>query len=91
MTTYAIICDARKGAELGIDTLALTDRTKAHGDFWTSDDVRLVMRFFNPTVAAKIAGRLRHNNPRVVEYEVARKVIEGQADSIEALATKNTS
>ena len=81
--TYAIICDARRGAEMGIDTLAMTDRSKAHGDYWTSDDARLIMRFRNPVTARKVAERLRHNVPRVVEYAYALGIIERQKASID--------
>ena len=89
MTTYAIVCDARRGQELGIDTLAMIDRSKTTKDFWTSNAPHLIMCFFNPRVAGKVASRLRHNNPRVVEYAFARRVIERQKDSIDEVESEN--
>jgi hypothetical protein len=86
MTAYAIICDARGGQELGIDTLAMVDRSKTTAEFWTSDKTHLIMRFLSPKVATKVADRLRHNRPRVVEYDFARGVIERQNSAISARA-----
>lgn len=82
MSAYAIVCDARHGRSLGIDTLAMVDRSKTESEFWTSDKPHLIMRFLSPKVATKVASRFVFNNPRVVEYEFARDIIERQNMSV---------
>lgn len=87
--SYAIICDARKGESLGIDTLAMVDRSKCQREFWTTDESHLVMRFFSKKVAAKVCARLQHNDPRVVEFSVALGVIQRQKNSIDEAKADN--
>lgn len=80
--SYAIICDARKGHELGIDTLALVDRAKSKRTWWTSDSSNLIMKFIKKSAAEYSIRKLRRNNARVVSYEYAVKYIDYQESEL---------
>ncbi len=79
---YAIVCDARQGWKMGIDTLALVDRSKTKKRWWTSDSSHLIMQFIKEAAAQYSAKRLMRNNARVVPYSEAVLIIEEQDKSI---------
>ena len=79
---YAIICDARRGQDLGIDILALVDRKLTNALWWTSDDSDLILNFKKRSTADHVIGSLKRNNPRVVSYAEAVKRIQEQWESI---------
>ena len=72
---YGIICDARKGEGLGIDTLALVDRSKSSRFWWTSDNANIAMCYRKRSAASFAAGRLKKNNVRVVPFGVAQDIL----------------
>jgi hypothetical protein len=80
--TYSILCDARKGENLGIDYLGLVDRKITKRIWWTSDDANLLLRYHSQSAADFVAKRLRLNNARVVPSEQAASVITRQAQRI---------
>ena len=73
--SYAIICNARKGRELGITTLAYVDRSMTVKRWWTSDNKHIVMRFFKKAAAESHCGKLLKNNARIEDYDEAVKQI----------------
>lgn len=87
---YAIICDAKKGKSLGMEILALTDRSKTKDTWWTSDNESLIMAFNKRSAAEYFCKQLRYNNAEVVSYNSAIKYIRDQSNEImhrEALAS----
>ena len=88
--SYAIICDARKGKNLGIEILAYADRSLTKSMWWTSDSEWLVMAFRKRSAAVYSCSKLSRNNARVVSYEIAVSMIKEQSREIihlEALAS----
>jgi hypothetical protein len=81
---HAIICDARKGENLGIDTLALVDRGKTREFWWTSDRPELILGYRKESAAKFALSRLKLNNPRIVPLEEAERIIGGQRRAIHA-------
>ena len=79
---YAIVCDARKGADLGISHLALVDRRKSRELWWTSDDSNLILKFESKLKAQQRLRRLKHNNPQILDYNMAVEWIEDQEREI---------
>lgn len=75
---YAIICDARMGDSLGINTLALVDRKKSKKLWWTSDNVTLILGYKKRDAAVWASKRLKRNNARVVDYNAAMQIIASQ-------------
>lgn len=82
MSGFAIICDARQGWKLGIDTLALVDRRATKAAWWTSDGDLPVMRFRKRSAAEYSAKRLARNNARVVPYDHAARILKDQSNAI---------
>lgn len=79
---FSIICDARKGEDLGISILAMADAKVTKGVFWTSDTTYQIKAFSTEEVANRVKSRLRHNNPRVVTTAKAEALIRHQAYQI---------
>lgn len=75
---WAIICDARMGEAYEIETLALVNRRVSTDSWWTSDDVETMMRFTHREAALRSVVRLKHNNPRVVPFADAVRIIANQ-------------
>lgn len=82
--SYAILCNARSGRDLGIKVLALVDRRKSRKHWWTSDSIDLMLTFPTETAANKVLRNFKHNNARVVSYRNAAMAITGQRESIDA-------
>jgi len=80
--SYAIICDARKGGKLGVDTLALVDRSKSRRLWWTSDNPRIAISYRSRDAAEFAAGRLRRNRARVVPFDQAVRILNQQAEGV---------
>lgn len=80
--TYAIICDARKGHNLGIDILALVDRAKSRRYWWTSDNPHIMINYRSKRAAQFACKRLRRNNARIVDYSFAVKCVAAQNKNI---------
>lgn len=80
---FAIICDARSGERIGIETLALVDRRLTRRQWWTSDDVGLILNYRNRAAAEFAASRLRRNKARVVPIEHALALIGEQARELD--------
>jgi hypothetical protein len=76
--SYAIICNARKGENMGIDVLALVDRAKSKQFWWTSDHASLILNYLSRDAAEYCVKRLKKNNARIVAYESAVKLISRQ-------------
>ena len=83
--TYSIICNARKGNDLGISKLGLVDRSKSKSYWWTSDNPNLLMKFEKKEAALFSCKRLRKNNPVVVNSDIAIRIINEQAINLENL------
>jgi hypothetical protein len=79
---YAIICDARKGRNLGINTLALVDRGKTKKLWWTSDNPDLILGFHKKSAAEFALSRLKMNNPRIASLNEAKTEIASQRKAI---------
>lgn len=79
---YAILCDARKGSSLGVEKIALVDRKKTKSQWWTSDQSQLILNYRKRSAADFACKRLKRNNPEVISYERAVKVVENQAKEI---------
>ncbi len=80
--SYAIICDARKGESLGIEVLALVDRSKSKRLWWTSDDAGIAIQYIKLDAARFACKRLRRNNARVVPFADAKRMLHGQSNEI---------
>lgn len=80
--SYAILCDARAGGELGIDALGLVDRSKTRDLWWTSDDPGLLLIYRNRSAAEHACRRLRMNSPRVVPAAEAVRLLQEQRNEI---------
>lgn len=79
---YAIICDARKGWKLGVETLAYVDRRLTKKLWWTSDYSFLIMEYNKRSVAEFFCKKLYRNNARVVDYKTAVNLINEQDKEI---------
>lgn len=79
---YAIICNARKGHNLGVDVLGLVDRSKSKRLWWTSDAPNLLLIYQKRDAADFAAKRLRKNKPRVVPADEARRLLTSQSRNI---------
>lgn len=80
--SFAIIQDARKGASLGIQFLALVDRAKSRRHWWTSDNANIALCYRKKAAADFAAKRLKRNNARVVSFERAAAILRSQSQSI---------
>ena len=80
--SYAIICDARKGGVFRVSTLALVDRKKCKSLWWTSHDPDIMLRYESESAAGFACGRLRRNNPRVVDASEAESILREQGNAI---------
>ncbi|WP_116082050.1 hypothetical protein [Tropicimonas sp. IMCC34011] len=79
---YAIICNARKGASMGISTLALVDRAKSKSLWWTDHNSELAMKYRKRSAAEFAASRLKQNNARVVSSAFAHAILSRQFRAI---------
>lgn len=82
MSGFAVICDARAGESLGVQTLALVDRSKSRSLWWTSDDPALAINYQREAAAKFAARRLKHNAARVVPFEQAEQLLREQSRQI---------
>lgn len=87
MKGWSIVCDARRGQDLGIRILALVDRRVQAARWWTSDERAAVAVWRDREVAEKICSRFVKNNCRVVRAEDAVSVIAEQSERIEEKVT----
>lgn len=79
---YAIICDANQGRELGINNLALVDRTLTKKLWWTSDNSSIIMNFRKRDLAEAVLKKLHHNNPQIVSFQIALNMINYQSKQV---------
>lgn len=78
---WAIICNASKGARLGITHMAMVNKIdNPDANWWTTDDPGLVMHFRNEQAALRNCARLTERQPRVVRYNVAFDLIRFQQE-----------
>lgn len=77
--SYSIICDARKGRAIGVETLALVNRAACKSRWWTSDSPSIMMRFRSRSAAEYSLRGLRKNNPRIVPSDYAEGVLREQS------------
>lgn len=80
---FGIICNARKGRSLGIDVLALVDRTRNKNRWWTSDNPNIAICYTSEPAALFAASRLRKNNVRVVPFSRLKSLLSSQVEAIE--------
>lgn len=80
--SYAIICNARKGYDLGITCLALVDRRKTRSTWWTSDSPGLILEYKKRSAAEYACKRLKKNGPIVVPYSDAVRFVSDQNNEI---------
>lgn len=81
--SYAIICDARKGHNMGVKTLVLVDRSVSKKSWWTSDGHCPILVYRKKSAADFCARRLRKNNARVTSESHARQILRQQSAEIE--------
>lgn len=82
---WAIICDATRGAALGVTHMALVDKVAyPDSDWWTTDDPARIVHFRYEHVALRNVARFKTRNARVVSYEDAFNLIRFQNDQIHA-------
>lgn len=86
---YTIVCDAKRGKELGISILALVDRSKVNDMWWTSDQPNLILFYHNKSAANFAMSRIQHRdwcpevgNFRIVPLNKAKQIIQDQRDAI---------
>jgi hypothetical protein len=79
---WAILCTARRGRDIGIDKLALVDRSKSRRWWWTSDDSSLILNYRLKTAADFACRRLTRNATEVVSYVDAVRIIDSQDNDI---------
>lgn len=79
---WSIVCDARRGKDLGIRILALVDRRVQTNRWWTSDESAAVAVWRDRDTAEKVCSRFAQNNCRVVRAADAVSVIAEQAERI---------
>lgn len=75
---WAIICDARQGAGLGVSHLILVDQHLDSSTWWTSDDPTIAMCYRSRRVADEACARFKRNNPRVIGYDEAMALLAHQ-------------
>ena len=80
---YSIICEARKGHDLGISHIALVDRSKTKDTWWTSDNSHLIMCFKKRSAAEFSLRKIKRNNPKIVSFDEAKDIIDEQRDIID--------
>ena len=83
MEGYAILCDARKGGQFGINCLALVDRNKTKKLWWTSDDEHLIMIFKKKSAAQFTLNKLMMNSPCISSADDAINSIKLQREQID--------
>ena len=86
---YGIIQDARKGVGLGVEVLALVDRSRSRRFWWTSDNANIAICYEKKSAADFAAGRLKRNGARVVRFFEVQRLLSEQVNrmnSIEANA-----
>lgn len=84
--SYAIICDARKGQNLGVEILALVDRSKSRKYWWTSDAPCIAINYRSLSAATFACNRLCKNNARIVDHSKAVEMLNQQARMIDLLS-----
>lgn len=87
--SWSILCIARKGQEMGIELLAMTDKAKHPKDNWTSDNAELVIKFYSKETVERVCSRLEHNHPQVVDYWEAIDVVRRQRQNIKDFRIQN--
>lgn len=75
---WTVVCDARKGNEMGIGHLVLVDQERDYTLWWTSDDPTIVMSYPSKALAEHACLKFRHNNPRVLTVEAAMQLLAHQ-------------
>ena len=83
--SYSIMCDARAGFDLGIDTLALVDRRLSKKYFWTSDNPSIIMWFSSKFEAENALKKIKYNRPRIIESKYAIEYIHDQGNEIDTV------
>lgn len=79
---YGIVCNARKGSSLAINTLALVDRSRSKRLWWTSDNANIAMCYRKKEAAEFAASRLKKNSARVIPFSNVQQILTMQARSI---------
>lgn len=81
--SFAIVCEARMGEDLGITHLALVDRKICKSLWWTSDDPSIILDYQKESAADFACKRLRKNYAVVVPFHEAYAIIDDQRKNIE--------
>jgi len=79
---FAIICNARKGHNMGVRILGLVDRKISKRLWWTSDNPGLLVVYRKRSAADFCANRLKKNGARVVDADMAMERLRDQAAAI---------
>lgn len=79
---FAIICNAREAEHRGVHILALVDQNINASTWWTSDDPDKIMCYRSERMASGAVERLAHNQPRLIAYKHARRMIMRQRTDI---------
>lgn len=85
---FAIITDARRGRDLGIEILALIDRKKTTEFYWTGDKASKIMHYRTEEAALDRCAKLKKGNPRVVPFKHAKWTIRTQSEKLQAKLRK---
>ena len=80
---YAILVNADDGHLMGIESLAMANRKKRQDHWWLSDSPEDIMCFKSFRVAKRQLMRLKHKNPRIVDFNFAKEKIKEQRESIQ--------
>ena len=83
---FGVICDARKGRDLGVNYLALVDRGRSKALWWTSDNARIAISYSSREAAEFAASRLKMNRARVVPFHEVRRLLSAQASLTQSWA-----
>lgn len=82
MVGYAIICNARRGRWLGIEYIALA-KSRGGDGWWSTTDQNSVLLIPTLEEAQRRLESIRLNDPRIIPYERACKIMRDQAASVD--------
>lgn len=84
---FAVVCDS-KHESIGPLVIALVDRSLMPDNWWTAYSRSKIKKFFTLADAEARAKSFKYNNPRVMHYDDARKIVGEQAAALRAYQEK---
>lgn len=81
---FAIICDARKARDTGVEILALVDRERCRTMWWTPGNLSAVEVFDSSEDAHRRLRALTRNRARVRPLDEVKRLISQQAEAMQS-------